>query len=277
MVTIIRRKGFGICLKERFKTVVYGTKRFIKTSITNGPVLPWGLTIKTGINNVINTSVAISLLSDKPRFRKLLEPSEVRVPKTFYNMLDACNYIQDNFGKTRLIGRQRYHFAARNFWVCETMADISASDRAGCVYWQELLPKDREFRIFVAFGGVWVFMEKIVQDKAQPAWNHSKGAHFVTLKRTEWLSKACWYALKAQEISGIDIAAFDIILSGGKLYLLEGNTAPAITGPYKQNLLEEIFMWVDDTYTQTGALPKHHPLPDKSSVGWKNFILPEIM
>lgn len=269
MTIIIRRKGYGTALKQAFKTVLL--EKLAKIRLQDVPVLPWGFAFKADAKNIINSRQAVLLLADKPRFRKLLEPSKVRIPHTLYNLIDACNFFQDTH--STLIGRPRYHFAAKNFWVCTSLEHIAESQRAGCVYWQELLPKSREFRIFVAFGRVWAFLEKLVEDKNQPAWNHSRGAQFVILPRSQWLSKACWYALEAQRLSGIDLAAFDLILSDGKLYLLEGNTAPAITGEYKQKLLQKIFTWIDTVYQETGSLPKHYPVPDENTKGYKGYLL----
>ncbi len=280
MTIIIRKKGYGTCLKDVFQTVIFGTKRYRKTSISDVPVLPWAMCLETGFNNVINKHKPTALLSDKPRFRKLLEPSEVRVPRTFYTAADASKHLIEEYPLQKnhlpLIGRPRYHFAARNFKVCFNEDEVRESVADGCVYWQVLLPKDREFRVFVAFGRVWCVMEKLVDNKEQPAWNHSQGAHFVLVKRSDWLSKLCWMALEAQRLSGIDIAAMDIILSDGKFYFLEGNTAASITGEYKQNLLKKILEWVDRVYAETGKLPEHYPIPNKDVRGWKNYILEAV-
>jgi glutathione synthase/RimK-type ligase-like ATP-grasp enzyme len=273
---IIRRKGFGLSLKERFNTVAYNTKAFRKMNIEHVPVLPWGLVLETESGLVINNRKAVALLSNKPKFRKLLSTSDVRVPLTFYTSEDASIYLMQE-KHLPLIGRPRNHFAARNFIVCNTPADAYNSYFEGSVYWQELLPKEREFRIFVAFGRVWCFMEKVIEDKSQPAWNHSKGARFVIVPRSEWLSKACWYALEAERLSGIDIAAFDVILSDGKLYMLEGNTAPAITGDYKQAMFGAILEWASETWLKTGKLPEHYPVPDINAKGWRNYIFEGIL
>jgi glutathione synthase/RimK-type ligase-like ATP-grasp enzyme len=271
---IIRRKGYGLALKPEFDTIIINRWKPISTK--DVAVLPWGCVIESHYNNVVNKSEAIKLLSNKPKFRKLLSTSDVRVPLTFYNGDDASLFILKN-PNVRLVGRPRYHFAARNFHVCDNPAHVLKSIIYGDVYWQELLPKEREFRIFVAFGRVWAFMEKFVDDKAQPAWNHSQGAHFEIVSKKDWISKVCWMSLESQRLSGIDIAAFDVILSNGKFYMLEGNTAPAITGPYKLNKFKHILDWVDLTFQKTGKIPEHSFVPNKNVVGYRNYLLPEVL
>jgi glutathione synthase/RimK-type ligase-like ATP-grasp enzyme len=266
---IVRRKGYGLALKPEFDTVVVHKWKPISTR--DNAVLPWGCVIESPYNNVVNKSEAIKLLSNKPKFRNLLSTSDVRVPLTFYNAKDAMQYLESE-KHLRLIGRPRYHFAARNFQVCSDVKDVLKSGREGCVYWQELLPKEREFRIFVAFGRVWAFMEKFVDDMTQPAWNHSKGAHFEIVSKRDWISRVCWMSLESQRLSGIDIAAFDVILSNGKFYMLEGNTAPAITGPYKINRFKQILDWVDNEY-DSGKIPEHFPIPDRNTIGYRHYSL----
>jgi len=101
------------------------------------------------------------------------------------------------------------------------------------LFYTKLLPASREFRVSVVDGQIVDFTEKkpdveVVQDENQKLIRTSSGGWLLCRDGVN-LPMACRTpAVDAVRALGLDFGGVDIILSNGKPYILEVNTAPEI-------------------------------------------------
>lgn len=270
-ITFARAPGYGLFLKENGFNTING--RNINPVKDYGLIWRWGFYGPIGnvcfaeSANCINKANSMKAVSNKYLF---LEKSknEIRVPEV-YKFSDKAKEAVCIHNKT-VLGRKNNHFGGTDIKVFSSGSDESLfldSD-----YWVEYIPKDREFRIYTFFGKVLEIQEKFPGDKNEISWNHSRGAIFAVLNWNNWPSKACFMALKASELYDLDFCAWDIILGKNhKFYILEGNTAPAITSGYGLEILGDCVGYLSDYYDKNKKLPEK-PHLGEFVVGYKNYI-----
>ena len=208
---IVRNPNKGVYLKDDFKTIL--TTKYDPYHNYGEPLLCWGCSIPNGVNTVLNNT-SFGKISNKPVFRRLMEESEVRIPKTYYVPEKIV------FEGKKYIGRPSYHRSGQNLRVVFDQKSLEESVKLGDTYWSEYIPKDRELRVFVGFGRVWAQSEKFIEDKSQVAWNYEQGGHFDILKWGDWSPRACYMSLLASKVSGLVIGSFDLIHYENKWYML---------------------------------------------------------
>jgi glutathione synthase/RimK-type ligase-like ATP-grasp enzyme len=88
---------------------------------------------------------------------------------------------------------------------------------------------------------VWV-AEKTPANKAEIAWNVAKGGRFDNVRWNNWPLKAVKVAIEAFNLSSLDFGGVDVMVDkDGDVTVLEINSAPSLTSPYRQECMAKAF------------------------------------
>jgi len=266
---LLRRRKLG-------RTSCREIVRLSKTGIQvfrNDSVLPaqaeicirWGCTSDVPQKKVFNGAAAIHLANDKVAFRKILQEKEL-CPQTWFNIDDVKMSLDG------VIVRPRHHHQGRKLYYCKTMGEtLAAWARCGPNgYITTYIPKVSEFRVFCAQGRAICVARKIPADPKAIAWNVYQGGKFENVQWGDWPLKAVKIALEGFALSGLDFGGVDIMVdANGECYILELNSAPSLTSPYRQ----QCFAKVLDYMVQNGK--EKIPLVQEKG-GYLKFIHPAI-
>lgn len=226
----LRKPGYGRESIEKILAHIPGNHTANPRRISpSDVVIRWGNTIPVVCAREINRREAIILASNKLLARK---SCGVPTPKSF-----GCWETLQDFSFPALV-RPLHHTQGRDILVVNSPEEFVFSRGH---YIAELLPKDREFRIFVAGGGVFGVAEKIPRDKSAVAWNHAAGAEFISV-RSGIPVPACALALKATRNLGLDFCAVDVILTQDGFFFIEANTAFSLASAYRAERLAKFFL-----------------------------------
>jgi len=275
MTTIVRRRNLGM-------SSVKGIVAFSKTGIQwvrsdrNIPeddrYIRWGCTCNLPAPfgekvNVLNTAKAIHLVADKLEFRRKLHWAGL-CPKTWFNVhiaSDQCNYP--------VIVRTRTHHQGRGLWVVTNDEALYLRCRelgGGNYYINEFIDKVAEYRVFVVSGRAVCVAEKTPGDRDDVAWNVARGGRFDNVKWDKWPLKAVKKSIEAFNLSGLDFGGVDVMVDQeGECYILEINSAPSLTSPYRQECMAKGFDWI----VENG---RGHYLLIEERGGYKKFIHPAV-
>lgn len=238
---LLRRRGLG---KASCDAIVALSKQGIGV-ICNDVAIPpevktvirWGCTSHVHGRVQINRADAIHLVNDKGAFRRILNINNL-CPKTWFH-LEEIVYPA--------IVRPARHAQGKDTHLCNTYRDLVVTTRA-CgpgFYASEYIEKVAEYRVFVVQGRVVVVANKIPADPKAIAWNVALGGKFENVKWGAWPLTACQAAVDAFRLSGLHFGGVDVIVDkGGKAYVLEINSAPSITSPYRQQCMAKAFDWM---------------------------------
>ena len=229
-------------------------------------VFRWGCTSNIpGMPLITNNAKAIHLVSDKSAFRAVLE-AEGLCPKTWFRTDDDITYP--------CIVRPRYHHQGRNVHYCTDAIELSiACALCGVDYYiSEYIDKVAEYRIFVVQGRCVCVAKKTPADENAIAWNVAQGGRFDSVRWSDWPLKAVKIGIQAFNLSGLDFGGVDVMVDGeGECYVLEINSAPSLTSPYRQQCMAKAFDYIiregKEHFQNIGELPKG---------GYKKFIHPAI-
>jgi glutathione synthase/RimK-type ligase-like ATP-grasp enzyme len=276
MITFFRRRGLGNTSCREMARIINeelgGEARVVRNDSYHaiphdGVVVRWGCTSNMYRPNVtvINVAAAIHKCNDKAGARMLLQGAGVPVPRTFLS-IDAAVAS----GASGFIVRPSTHSRGRNL-LCTTSPFAAGEFLAqhGGGYISEYIPKVREVRVFVANGrAVWV-AEKTPGNPDDVAWNVARGGRFDNVKWGDWPMPAVRAAVAASNVIGTDFAGVDVMLDAdNNPYVLELNSAPSQTSPYRQLCSAKAFKWMHDHLGET--------LPVVMEGGWKEYIHPAI-
>ena len=290
MITFLRRRGLGRTSCNEMARLIRemgGQAQVVRNdgyqSIPHeGMVVRWGCTSNiyrpteaslrqrgTASNvTVINDSSSIHLCNDKVESRMLLQDAGVPVPRTWLSIeewlaADAPKYLS-------FITRPRTHSQGRHLLRSmdpDTIRQFLLEHGGG--YISEYIPKVREVRVFVVEGRVVWVAEKTPGNPDDVAWNVARGGRFDNVKWSEWPMRAVVAAVDAANVVGVDFAGVDVMLDAeGNPYVLELNSAPSQTSPYRQLCSAKVFKWMHDHRGET--------LPIVTEGGWKEYIHPAI-
>jgi glutathione synthase/RimK-type ligase-like ATP-grasp enzyme len=248
-VIILRRPKLGLSVKH----LVEKSNLIDKVIRNDRPFPPdvslvfrWGTTSNVPCNNVVNTAEAIHRVNDKAGFRQVLmdNPSnlvEYLCPATFFSQENVNNFVYP------LVVRPRIHAQGRHVYLVNNQAELqSAINRCGPGWYaSEYIAKVAEYRVtFVQGRVVWV-AKKTPADPAAIAWNVARGGRFDNVRWDEWPLRSIKVAREAFMSSGLDFGAVDVMVDAeGRPYVLEINSAPSQTSPYRQECMAKAFDYI---------------------------------
>lgn len=280
MLVFLRRRGLGLTsCREMARNIneMGGEARVVRNDNLDSigeddVVVRWGCTStipRRGVT-VINSAESIHNCNDKLRARVLMQDAGVPVPATY----TAPNQISNDDCDSGIVIRPVRHAQGRNLYVTYGYDSLVTKLRElnygeGNYYLSALIEKVAEYRVFVANGrAVWV-AEKTPGNPDDVAWNVARGGRFDNVKWSEWPMPAVRAAVAASNVIGTDFAGVDVMLDAeGRAYVLELNSAPSQTSPYRQLCSAKAFKWMHDH--------RGEALPVAMEGGWKEYIHPAI-
>ena len=279
---ILRRRKLG-------RGSTNGIKQFSETGITpvrnwrardkpeQAPkyIFRWGCTSSYDFpcmgSVTVNTAQSIHWCSDKKQGRLDMQDAGVPVPMTW----DTLEFIGDSFyedAACHYVVRPRQHAQGRQLWhgsYDDCYRAVIVNDvRDG--YVSEFIDKEHEYRVFVCQNrAVWV-AKKTPGNPEDVAWNVAAGGRFDNVRWGEWPLQVVRAALQAARVSGTDFCGVDVMVDyEGRPYVLEVNSAPSQTSPYRQSCVAKAF----DYIVRNG---KQHFDDVGRITGWRDVIHPAV-
>lgn len=242
-------------------------------------VIRWGTTSNVPVRNVINTAEAIHRVGDKAGFRSLLmedwgdqgAPDKGPLcPKTYCDgdvPKEELLLIHD-----KLVIRPKVHAQGRHVYLVSNEAELNhAISRCGeGWYASEYINKVAEYRVTFVQGRVSWVAKKTPGNPQDVAWNVARGGRFDNVRWDEWPLKAVRMSREAFMLSGLDFGAVDVMVDeNDDAFVLEINSAPSQTSPYRQECMAKCF----DYLIANGKEPIDII---QARGGWKKFIHPAL-
>lgn len=213
-------------------------------------VIRWGTTSNLPYKaTVLNEAAAIHWVADKSASRKIMADAGLS-PKTWLSYL---SYEGDVVGDDMLLPnpivvRKRNHSQGKDLDFCKDRGEIQracAKYGEGNYYISEFIDKKAEYRVCVVSGRVAWVARKTPADEKAIAWNVAQGGRFDNVRWDEWPLEAIRVALEAYQLSDLDFGGVDVMVDGnGKAYVLEINSAPSLTSPYRQECMAKAFDYI---------------------------------
>lgn len=236
-------------------------------------VFRWGCSSNLPDNvSVVNNAAAIHKIANKGAFRNdlLMCPETTNlVPPTVFTMMDAD--AQLNAGHTLFI-RPKHHAQGKQVYLAKTQDElIEAVAKCGVGWYaSHYIKKVAEYRVFVCQGCVVWIAKKTPGNPDDPAWNVAQGGRFDNVRWDEWPLDVADAAIKAFNVSGLHFGGVDVMVSDeGLPYVIEINSAPSQTSPYRQQCTAKAF----DHIVANG---KEYIGIDENYNGWRRFIHPAV-
>lgn len=225
---------------------------------------------------VVNKAEAIHWCSDKRQGRLDMQAAGVSVPKTWDwdDWRDLLNG-QEGFDQQRFVARPSRHAQGRNIAVGNGVS-IYDQTRGQAIYMNgyvsELINKVAEYRVMVIQNRVAWVAKKTPGNPDQVAWNVAQGGKFENVRWGDWPMAVVKEALAAAKVSGCDFCGVDVMVDAeGKAFVLEANSAPSQTSPYRQSCVAKCF----DYIVEKGK--EHFPDVNFSPrTTWKSTIHPAL-
>lgn len=239
-------------------------------------VFRWGCVSDVPANDrgyvTVNTPQSIHWCSDKRQGRLDMQEAGVPVPKTWDNAA-FLEFLFAEENEDMYILRPTRHAQGRHLWA-NTWHALKEQLRTGWFpgYVSEYIAKVAEYRVFVCQNrAVWV-AKKTPGNPDDVAWNVARGGSFENVTWGQWPLAVVKAALAAAKVSGTDFSGVDVMVDAeGKPYVLEVNSAPSQTSPYRQQCVAKAF----DHIVTNGK--GHFPdVPDTPSKTWKSYIHPSL-
>ncbi len=249
MTTIIRRKGLGMSSAK-------GIAEFSKTGIgwiRNDKALPdddlyirWGCTSNVPSRKVLNTAQAIHQVNNKSEFRVTLSDAKLSPVSALIDTLRVQG--REALGMNYpMVLRPKRHAQGRNIYLCNNAEEAkkAAVKCGGDGYASEFVDKVKEYRVAVVQGrAVWV-VEKTPDNPDALAWNVAKGGRFDNVRWDDWPLKVVKIAIEGFNLSNLDFGGVDVMVDkDGDATILEINSAPSLTSPYRQECFAKAFDWI---------------------------------
>jgi glutathione synthase/RimK-type ligase-like ATP-grasp enzyme len=234
-------------------------------------VFRWGCTSNIPFDTkVVNEAKAIHYVSDKLQFR--LDTSEKGLaPATWITVNELC---EDWALPFKVVVRRATHHQGRYLDVCDTERQVrAAAAKYGDdnYYISEYIPKVAEYRVFFVQGRVVWVAQKTPANPDAVAWNVAKGGRFDNVRWDEWPLKSIRIAREAFLMSGLDFGGVDVMVDkDGTPYVLEINSAPSQTSPYRQECTAKAFDYIVEKGDKS-------PIPViEERGGYRKFVHPAI-
>lgn len=235
-------------------------------------VIRWGTTSNVPVNNVVNTAEAIHRVGDKAGFRRVLmsyynDGNTLLCPYTWFDGGEMNNQWPDP-----IVVRPKVHAQGRHVYLCNNTEEFENAVRRCGEGWyaSTYIPKVAEYRITFVQGRVSWVAKKTPGNPQDVAWNVARGGRFDNVRWDEWPLKAVRVSREAFLLSGLDFGAVDVMLDAeGNPYVLEINSAPSQTSPYRQECMAKCFDYLIVNGKQAINVSDQRG-------GWKKFIHPAL-
>ena len=219
------------------------------------------------VTETVNSSESIHWCSNKKHGRLDMQATGVPVPKTwdsetFEQLIESGELNR----RDMFVSRPGTHAQGRNL-SCNVAEELLLW--AGG-YVSILINKVAEYRVFVCQNrAVWV-AKKTPGNPDDVAWNVAQGGRFDNVRWGQWNMDVVDAALQAARVSGTDFCGVDVMVDAdGMPYVLEVNSAPSQTSPYRQQCVAKAF----DYIVHNG---KQH-FPNVEAESWRDVIHPALM
>lgn len=207
----------------------------------------WGTTsnLPEGVE-VVNTSKAIHYVADKKQSRMDFADKGL-APKSWSDLKDVPQEALEG-AKEGFIVRRAHHHQGRYLHHCTSFPELLEACRKygeGNYYISEFVKKVAEYRVFLSQGRVVWVAKKTPADANAIAWNVAKGGRFDNVRWDDWPLKAVRVAREAFILTELDFGGVDVMVDAeGNAYVLEINSAPSQTSPYRQECTSKAFQWI---------------------------------
>lgn len=256
---------------ETFK--IKGVKKY-NLLIKNSIVVRWGNHIPISLFNcvVYNKADAVAKASNKRMTREILSKKNISVPK----LVTPLNFEE---GDLPIIGRPSHHSKCKNlikFTTKDAFVTHYENNEHKGWYYSKFINKQRELRIHCAHGKVLSISEKPMPKDQTPdniiiGWGYSVvEEEWRVLHWSEYRARWCKLALDAVAALGLDFGAVDIIIKDNIIYVLEVNTAGALSeSPYLQKRYSMYFKWLFESSSRRDHW-EYNKFENGKSFAWKN-------
>jgi glutathione synthase/RimK-type ligase-like ATP-grasp enzyme len=207
-----------------------------------------------------------------------MQAAGVPVPETWTVNDFARLSVDDHAGMEDIeepfVFRPAQHAQGRNLLVMDSLTfnsrGVPAVYRDG--YVSRLIDKVAEYRVMVVQNRVAWVAKKTPGNPEDVAWNVAQGGRFDNVKWGEWPMRVILAALAAAKVGGLDFGGVDVMVDAeGNPYVLEVNSAPSQTSPYRQQCLAKCF-----DYIVTNGKAQFPAFEFADTIGWKTVIHPAV-
>ena len=267
-VTFLRRRGLG---NGSCKGIKAASKNNLLVWRSDGPtpngidtVIRWGCTsnVPQGCK-VVNKSSAIHWVANK-RASRIELANHGLAPLTWVDDEQPLKFP--------VVVRRATHHQGRYLHLCDDKASVRAATALygpDNYYISEYIPKVAEYRVFVCEGRVVWVAQKTPANPDDIAWNVARGGRFDNLRWGKWPLNVVDIAIKAFNISKLDFGGVDVMVDEyGRAYVLEINSAPSQTSPYRQSCVARAFDWHIDNGWED--------IPCVGGDNWRDYIHPSL-
>lgn len=208
-------------------------------------VFRWGTTSnvpKCEGQIVYNSAASIHWCADKKASRLAMQDAGIPVPETW--PADLFNFEGDDDDGGEFVLRRARHAQGKDLWHGDAAKIHRDRERNNVYdgYVSRLINKVAEYRVFVCQGRVVWVAQKKPGNPDQVAWNVAQGGEFSNVRWGEWHMPSCRAAILAALLSRTDFCGVDVMVDAdGKPYVLEVNSAPSQTSPYRQSCVAKAF------------------------------------
>lgn len=241
-------------------------------------VVRWGCTANIPVNprHVSNNANSIHWCANKRESRIQMQTAGVPVPETWFSEAFRVDVLQGlAAGAGQFVLRPHTHSQGRMLWVGnarEVVEHMRRHPNTNAGYVSRLIPKVAEYRVFCMLNrAVWV-ARKTPGNPDQVAWNVAQGGRFDNVRWDDWPKAVVVAALRAAAVSGTEFCGVDVMVDGdGMPYVLEVNSAPSQTSPYRQQCVARAF-----AYHYTHGWDRLPDVEDGPRRTYRSFIHPAL-
>lgn len=239
-IVFFRRRKLGRGSSKGFKQFSKNDVAIHRSDKGDAPeaevLIRWGCTANTGrkFDVVLNSPEAIHQVNNKLLFRMLCNGHQL-APTTWTDW----NHVPDEDIEAGVIVRPSRHAQGKNLDLCYNIHELkTACLKYGEYYISKFIQKVAEYRVFVVQGRAVAVAQKTPGNPEDVAWNVAQGGRFDNVKWSEWPVNAVDVAIKAFNLTALDFGGVDVMVdANGNAYVLEINSAPSLTSPYRQECL----------------------------------------